>query len=200
MSVRQRNEDLGGDAHGIMTIQEWGALGELVGGVAVIVTLIYLAVQTRQTRRAAAAHAPEWISDGFQRWLLSLRQDSDFTRIFRSALHDWNALPANDQARVHYVCAEMIIHLDAVLTLHKQGLLGDEHARAWVDNSLGLLITPGGKAWFSDTRFLYSPQVRGELERRLQEPASLPPAWTTIPFYQLDEYDSDRATKDQGAA
>ena len=33
-----------------MTLQEWGALGELVGGVAVIATLLYLAVQTRQSR------------------------------------------------------------------------------------------------------------------------------------------------------
>ncbi len=31
-----------------MTIQDWGAIGELVGGVAVIVTLIYLALQVRQ--------------------------------------------------------------------------------------------------------------------------------------------------------
>ena len=34
-----------------MTIQDWGAIGELVGGVAVIVTLIYLALQVRQNTR-----------------------------------------------------------------------------------------------------------------------------------------------------
>ncbi len=34
-----------------MTIQDWGAIGELVGGVAVIVTLIYLAFQIRQNTR-----------------------------------------------------------------------------------------------------------------------------------------------------
>ncbi len=34
-----------------MTIQDWGAIGELEGGVAVIVTLIYLALQVRQNTR-----------------------------------------------------------------------------------------------------------------------------------------------------
>ena len=34
-----------------MSIQDWGAIGELVGGVAVIVTLIYLALQVRQNTR-----------------------------------------------------------------------------------------------------------------------------------------------------
>ena len=57
---------------------------EFVGGIAVIATLIYLAVQTRQARCAAVAHAPEWISDSFRGWLLSLRQDADFSQVFWS--------------------------------------------------------------------------------------------------------------------
>ena len=36
-----------------MTIQELGSLGELVGAVAVLVTLVYLSIQTRQSRIAA---------------------------------------------------------------------------------------------------------------------------------------------------
>jgi hypothetical protein len=34
-----------------MTNQELGAIGELVGGVSVIATLIYLAIQTRQAKQ-----------------------------------------------------------------------------------------------------------------------------------------------------
>ncbi len=34
-----------------MTIQDWGAIGELVGGAAVLVALVYLALQIRQTQR-----------------------------------------------------------------------------------------------------------------------------------------------------
>ena len=36
-----------------MSIQDLGALGEIIGGIAVIVTLVYLAIQTRQSRIAA---------------------------------------------------------------------------------------------------------------------------------------------------
>ena len=34
-----------------MTIQEWGAIGELIGAVAVVASLVYLAVQIRQNTR-----------------------------------------------------------------------------------------------------------------------------------------------------
>ncbi len=39
-----------------MTIQDLGALGELLGSVAVLATLIYLALQTRQNTMAISAH------------------------------------------------------------------------------------------------------------------------------------------------
>ena len=35
-----------------MTIQEWGAIGELIGGVAIIVSLIYVGAQIRQNTKA----------------------------------------------------------------------------------------------------------------------------------------------------
>ena len=38
-----------------LTIQDLGALGELLGAVAVLATLIYLALQTRQNTLAIAA-------------------------------------------------------------------------------------------------------------------------------------------------
>lgn len=34
-----------------MTIQEWGAIGELIGAIAVVASLVYLAVQIRQNTR-----------------------------------------------------------------------------------------------------------------------------------------------------
>ena len=175
-----------------------GAVGEVLGGVAVIVTLIYLAVQTQQVRRAAAAHAPEWASDGYRATLVSLRQDAELTRLHRRSLHDWHGLSANEQARVHYFHAEMILHLDAILSLRQQRLLDEERARAWVDNALGLLVTPGGKDWWSATKVFWSPQARTELETRLADTATLPPAWTTIPLYRLDEADHEKIAADQG--
>jgi hypothetical protein len=43
--AKQANHYLGGD---VMSIMELGALGEFVGSILVLVTLVYLAVQIRQ--------------------------------------------------------------------------------------------------------------------------------------------------------
>ena len=56
-----------------MTIQDWGAIGEIVGAIAVVVTLIYLAKQIRQNthameegRRLALAQTYQLRSDALQ--------------------------------------------------------------------------------------------------------------------------------------
>ncbi len=49
-----------------MTIQDWGAFGELVGGVAVIVTLIYLAFQIRQNTRAIRLSTSHAVTEDFR--------------------------------------------------------------------------------------------------------------------------------------
>ena len=38
-----------------MTIQDWGAVGELLGSIAVLATLIYLSIQVVQTKSATMA-------------------------------------------------------------------------------------------------------------------------------------------------
>jgi hypothetical protein len=168
-----------------MTLQEWGSLGELVGGVAVIVTLIYLAVQTRQARREAWAQAPQWISDGFRSWMSAPREDAELAELLIRGLQDWSNLSATEQFRVHAWWSEKIVHLDAILTLHEQGLIDDTRSRAWVDDTLSFICTAGGTAWWSDAKILFTPQVREELERRLEDPGTLPPAWTeTLPWFR----------------
>ena len=65
-----------------MTLQELGSLGEFVGAIAVMVTLVYLAIQTRLTRKAAevtqraaeetakyaSVQAGAAVAEGYSRW------------------------------------------------------------------------------------------------------------------------------------
>ncbi len=67
-----------------MTLQDWGALGELIGAVAVVITLIYLAKQIRQntvamqeSRKLALAQTYQMRSDALQEMVVQAA-DSQF--------------------------------------------------------------------------------------------------------------------------
>jgi hypothetical protein len=62
---------------GAMTLQDWGAIGEVVGAIAVVVTLIYLAKQIRlnthamdEGRKLALAQTYQMRSDALQAMLV----------------------------------------------------------------------------------------------------------------------------------
>ena len=45
-----------------MTLQDWGALGELVGGIVIIVSLVYVGLQIKQSTAAARAATSQALS------------------------------------------------------------------------------------------------------------------------------------------
>ena len=68
-----------------MTIQDWGAIGEIVGAIAVVVTLGYLASQIRYARLAASDASRLGRSDGVRDILLAQVSNPDFRQAWRKA-------------------------------------------------------------------------------------------------------------------
>jgi hypothetical protein len=68
-----------------MTIQDWGAIGEVVGALAVVVTLVYLASQVRYARLAAADASRQGRADGVRELLLTVVNNPDFRQAWRKA-------------------------------------------------------------------------------------------------------------------
>jgi hypothetical protein len=74
-----------------MNIQELGSLGEFIGAIAVMVTLVYLAIQTRLTRKAAEETAKfssmqmtQGVADMYSRWRLA-RMNPDLAQLLVKA-------------------------------------------------------------------------------------------------------------------
>ena len=71
-----------------------GAVGELVGGVVVVVTLIYLAAQIRQNTRATRAHATASLASEMERNLLAVAENGALAEVFVKASQGVDLSPA----------------------------------------------------------------------------------------------------------
>ena len=65
-----------------MDIETLGNLGEFIGSIAVLITLIYLAVQTRQTVTAAKQRSNSDLLTRRQDLMMLLTNDRDFIEVF----------------------------------------------------------------------------------------------------------------------
>jgi hypothetical protein len=172
-----------------------GAIGEILGALVVLATILYLAIQTRTGVKLAKSQGPQWISDGINTWLGSLRNDPEMTRLIRTSLHHWSDLSLNEQTRVHSFFCEMMVHLDAIVELSNQDLVATPLARAWIENAAGVVSTKGGAEWWSHAKFFFSPMLRETVDSRMMDRANPPIPWTRAPFYMLDDEDLQPVSK-----
>jgi len=112
---------------GDMNWEAIGALGEVVGAGAVVVTLIYLAGQVRHATRAAQAAAVQTASALDQEFLLAIGQDAETARIWTTYMFgDPSTLSEDEQARGFFLMGSTIRRLENVHLQHRLGTISDE--------------------------------------------------------------------------
>ena len=76
-----------------------GAVGEILGALAVAVTLIYLARQTRENSRAVKASSAREVTLAESQWHGELARDPELKRIFMLSMQVPMRAPPFQQAR-----------------------------------------------------------------------------------------------------
>ena len=128
-----------------MTLQDWGAIGELVGGVAVIVTLVYLAVQIREYRRGMSSATFHTTMQGFNQLNTMLGADPSLAEILEHGAQDPASLNPKEQSQ--FVCL-LRSYVNIYENLYQQFLRGACPESYWVRYARELkqtLDTPGGR-------------------------------------------------------
>jgi hypothetical protein len=75
-----------------MSIQDWGALGEILAAIATVGTLLYLAVQIRQSNRHLHESTAASVNQGWASINSRLSSDEQFAEIFIRGREDLESL------------------------------------------------------------------------------------------------------------
>lgn len=77
-----------------------GAIGEVLGAIAVVLSLVYVAAQVRHNTTALSRAASADAIAGIRHWNQSLIDDPVMVRIFTKGVEDMNALDDEDRKSV----------------------------------------------------------------------------------------------------
>jgi len=139
-----------------MTIQEWGSIGEIIGGVAVVISIIYLAIQIRSNTRAARASAS---FDATHSWA-TLNEKVAFMddRTMKVTIHSykpetrWGEIEEVDRARISLLHRALFQKLEGQYYLYQYGLL---EAGVWSKRktwAAGLIQLPFYSEWWAQEK------------------------------------------------
>jgi len=152
-----------------------GAIGEIVGAVAVVLTLGYLAMQMRQNTQAVRVAT----ADSQEQYGVQLRgqiiQNADVARIWRLGMQDYHSLTEDDQVRFRMLMFNAFMSLQ-YRTQYDHHHLVDPEFRDRDDELLRFYFAqPGVRQWWDTAKQRFT---RSFVERvttlRQQEEASEP--------------------------
>ena len=92
-----------------MTISELGSIGELVGAIATVATLLYLALQIKANTQAEKYNAIKDIINSVVGWLSRLGDSNEMMDCWTSGTKSFNNLSTKDQVRFVPGCKPSII-------------------------------------------------------------------------------------------
>ena len=167
-----------------MDIMELGAIGELVGGVAVIASLLYVGLQVRQSTIATRVGYQRSSTNAWTTVTTPLHSDAELSELFTRALDCSESLSRDARIRVHYLLLHIVNFFVDQVHAHQAGIIDDSMMRAWEEYIASVLAKPGGRVWWRSARATYPERIATRLTEAIEASA---------PYDSIEFLRSDRA-------
>ena len=146
-----------------------GNIGDFVGGLAVVVTLVYLAAQIRQNTNALHTASRQAISDGY-REANRLRLAPESALAWARGLHGYEDLSFADAAMFTTLLNEEALFFQGAYAMYESGQLDESTYLAYLGWFSSVIFTPGGSHWWENVaRPIYTPGMIVAVDDRIAE-------------------------------
>jgi hypothetical protein len=155
-----------------------GAISEIVGAAAVVVTLAYLALQMRQNTKQLRIESHRALYSDYRQIVHDLRSDleAQWPNI-SEAFNDWPSASPKSQALAHLFLAEIFLHLLSARKMYEEGSIDLAAYMPFEDFNVGLFTYPGVQHWWAGIGEFILPRTLSEIiSKRLQSGSFSNPA------------------------
>ncbi len=153
-----------------MTIAEWGSLGELLGAIATVATLFYLALQIRENTRQNRRAGVDGAIDRIVRWQARRAGSDEMLHAWIDGQKSYENLSEEDQIRFESMMAEALATAETTLEAGKLGSIKEETVARTHDWIRGNLEGPGALQWWRKRgQHIFAADFVEEVERSLSD-------------------------------
>ena len=152
-----------------MTIQDWVPVSEIVGAVAVVVTLAYVAIQIRQTNTTTHRQMYQEAATALSEYWRALAQDYPLYELFVSMLRAPAELSRAEKGRAYIVMDSYLTLMESYYLHNRQ--YGEKLSQERWERILSRMFgTPGGNEYWQKRRFAYHDKFALYIDKLLAGP------------------------------
>jgi hypothetical protein len=168
-----------------MNWESIGAIAEVIGVVAILVSIVYLATQIRQSNEIARAEAEREVLQSWMHGLEGFVDSHQTTEFFLKGLADFDALTSIEKTRLSYRLVELNMVYISALENEKKGLIAPHLVEAFGNAFFSYVNSPGGRQWWALHREFFTNMDLID-ERIAREGDSFPSFLDTLPYHKLE--------------
>ena len=150
-----------------MSIQDWGAIGEIVGAIGVIGSLLYLAVQIKQSSRSAKANAVQSVQQSMIDIGLAMMSDPSWGEIFEKSQHTFVDLSREDQSRVGWLWFTVMRGTETLYHHYLQGNADESIWRSHEGSVMTNLSNPAFREWWRANTYPFTKEFTELVDERI---------------------------------
>ncbi|MDX1500155.1 MAG: hypothetical protein R3176_09675 [Woeseiaceae bacterium] len=157
-----------------MTIQDWGAIGELIGAVAVVVSLVYLAVQIRQNTaqishsieasRVAALERNVVAANRLRELIILHPEVAD---LLLEGLKGFRALGERERLRFEFLVRNILAEFQGAYIRHVSTSNDPAHLAGMAATLDRMLESPGFRECIAEREFDWRPEFQAFVDERM---------------------------------
>lgn len=152
-----------------MSLQDLGNLGEFVGALGVVISLVYLARQMNQNTQSIRAASFNSMVENSIRLLEHAFRDQEFATFLARAEADPASLSVAERLRWDSYMTAVYRHFGNLQYSHRVGTLDHQMWSAYLATLKDHLRTPSWVEWFQENRHVFSLALGRQVDEALQE-------------------------------
>lgn len=145
--------------HPIM-LEDLGNAGDFIGGIAVVVTLLYLAYQVRQNTKSTHSASYQAIVSNMSAFSRELAFVGERSEIFRKGMMQPEELTISERTRFYLLMTSYFRSFENIHFQYQSKAIPDDVWEGWAYRIASSLKTPGCLIWWQQDQNVYSGRFR----------------------------------------
>ena len=150
-----------------------GAIGELVGAAAVVVSIIYLAVQIKQNSRLVRSSGYQTAVQVANEVMESLSSDPETSRIFERAQESYDDLSPDELRTARAMFLRVFMYYEAFFYQYKDGVVDPDIWEGRRKMMINLLTMPGVASWWAQYCDVFGAGFRTYVSEQMKSPGDI---------------------------
>lgn len=146
------------------------AISQMIGSIAVVFSVLYLALQVHSSTRIAKLAAQDTAATALREVTKPLAENADLARVWRRGLEDLQSLPAEEQARFFHTCYQFLKAFETIHFHYIHGVMDQQIWLGWCGLLQHYIATPGMDHYWKLRQDLFSARFR-QFIQELERPA-----------------------------